>query len=102
MTALHVAPRRPRAVAGVLGYSGALLGTDRLAQEAISRPPVFLIHGDADEVLPVHAMYAAVAALQAAGIPAQWSLRRGLSHGIEPDSIAHGAAFLAAAFASGA
>ena len=102
MTALHVAMRRPRAVAGVLGYSGALLGTDRLAQEAISRPPVFLIHGDADEVLPVHAMYAAVAALQAAGIPAQWSLRRGLSHGIEPDSIAHGAAFLAAAFASGA
>jgi phospholipase/carboxylesterase len=99
MIALHVAPRRPRPLAGVLGYSGALLGADRLAQEAISRPPVFLIHGDADEVVPVHAMYGAVAALQAAGIPVQWSLRRGLPHGIDPDSIAHGAAFLAAAFA---
>jgi phospholipase/carboxylesterase len=98
MVALHVAARRTRALAGVLGYSGALLGADRLAQEAISRPPVFLIHGDADEVVPVHAMYAAVAALQAAGIPVQWSLRRGLPHGIDPDSIAHGAAFLAAAF----
>jgi phospholipase/carboxylesterase len=99
MTALHVAPRRPRALAGVLGYSGALLGTDRLPQEAISRPPVLLIHGDADEVVPAHAMYAAVAGLQAAGIPVQWSLRPGLPHGIDPDGIAHGAAFLTAAFA---
>jgi phospholipase/carboxylesterase len=99
MIALHVAPRRPRALAAVLGYSGALIGGDRLPQEAISRPSVFLIHGDADEVVPVHAMYAAVAALQAAGIPVQWSLRPGLPHGIDPDSIAHGAAFLAAAFA---
>ena len=99
MIALHVAPRRPRALAGVLGYSGALIGADRLAQEAISRPPVFLVHGDADEVVPAPAMYVAVAGLQAAGIPVQWSLRRGLSHGIDPDSIAHGAAFLAAAFA---
>jgi phospholipase/carboxylesterase len=99
MTALHLAPRRPRAFAAVLGYSGALLGTERLPEEAISRPPVYLVHGDADEVVPVHAMYAAVAGLQAAGIPVQWSLRKGLGHGIEPESVAHGAAFLAAAFA---
>jgi phospholipase/carboxylesterase len=99
MIALQVAPRRSRTLAGVLGYSGALIGGDRLPQEAISRPPVFLIHGAADEVVPVHAMYAAVAGLQAAGIPVQWSLRPGLPHGIDPDSIAHGAAFLAAAFA---
>ena len=96
--ALYLAPRRRRALAGVLGYSGALIGGERLAQEATSRPPVFLVHGDADEVVPAHAMYAAVAGLQAAGIPVQWSLRRGLPHGIDPDSIAHGAAFLAAAF----
>ena len=100
MIALYVAPRRPRALAGVLGYSGALIGGERLAQEATSKPPVFLIHGDADEVVPVSAMYAAVAGLQAAGIPVQWSLRRGLPHGIDPDGIAHGAAFLAAAFAT--
>ena len=100
MMALHLAPRRPRRVAGVLGYSGALIGGDRLPQEAISRPPVFLVHGDADEVVPAHAMYAAVAALQAAGIPVQWSLRRGLAHGIDPDSIVDGTAFLAAAFAA--
>jgi phospholipase/carboxylesterase len=99
MSALYVALRRPRALAAVLGYSGALLGGEQLAREATSRPPVFLVHGDADEVVPVQAMYAAVAGLQAAGIPVQWSLRCGVPHGIDPESIAHGAAFLAAAFA---
>jgi phospholipase/carboxylesterase len=98
MAALYLAPRRPRAPAGVLGYSGVLIGGERLPQEATSRPPVFLVHGDADEVVPVQAMYAAVAGLQAAGIAVQWSLRRGLPHGIDPDSVAQGAAFLAAAF----
>jgi phospholipase/carboxylesterase len=100
MTALHVAPRRRRAIAGVLGFSGALLGGERLAAEAQSRPPVYLVHGDADEVVPVEATYAAVAGLQAAGFPVQWSIRPGLPHGIDPESVAHGAAFLAAAFAA--
>ena len=90
MAALYLAPRRPRAPAGVLGYSGALIGGERLPQEAASRPPVFLVHGDADEVVPPHALYAAVAGLQAAGIPVQWSLRRELPHGIDPDSVAQG------------
>jgi phospholipase/carboxylesterase len=100
MAALHVAPRRRRALAGVLGYSGALLGAERLPQEVQSRPPVFLFHGDADEVVPAHDMHAAVAGLQAAGIPVQWSLREGLPHAIDPEDIAAGAAFLAAAFAA--
>jgi len=99
MTALYVALRRPRAVAAVLGYSGALLGGEQLTEEARSRPPVYLVHGDADEVVPVQATYAAVAGLQAAGIPVQWSIRAGLPHGIDPESVEHGAAFLAAAFA---
>jgi phospholipase/carboxylesterase len=102
MTALHVAPRRRRTLAGVLGYSGALLGAERLLAEAVSRPPVYLAHGDADEVVPVEATHAAVAALQAAGVPVQWSIRRGLPHGIDPASVEHGAAFLAAAFAAAA
>ena len=100
MTALYVALRRPRAVAAVLGYSGALLGGEQLTEEARSRPPVYLVHGDADEVVPVQATYAAVAGLQAAGLPVQWSIRRGLPHGIDPESVEHGAAFLAAAFAA--
>ena len=100
MAALHVALRRQRPPAGVLGFSGALLGAGRLGAEARSRPPVYLVHGDADEVVPVEATHAAVAGLQAAGIPVQWSIRQGLPHGIDPESVEHGAAFLAAAFAA--
>jgi len=94
MMSLHVAPRRPRPMAGVLGYSGAFLGAETLANDLVSRPPVFLIHGDADQVVPVQALHAAVAGLQAAGIPVQSRVRPGLAHGIDPQGMAMGAAFL--------
>jgi phospholipase/carboxylesterase len=99
MLALYAALRRTPAIAAVLGYSGALLGAQRLPAEIASRPPVFLIHGEADEIVPVQALHAAVQGLQAAEVPVRWSLRPGLGHGIDPESLEHGAAFLAAAFA---
>lgn len=98
MLSLYVAPRRARPMAAVLGYSGALIGAETLAAQARSRPPVFLIHGDADEVVPVQALHAAVHGLQAADIPVTWAVHDGLPHAIDPEGIAHGAAFLAAAF----
>jgi len=102
MMSLYVAPRRPTPLAAVLGFSGALLGADALKVEAISRPPVFLIHGDADEIVPVGSLAAAVAGLQAADIPVRFQIRPGLPHAIDPEGIAHGGAFLAAAFSDDA
>jgi phospholipase/carboxylesterase len=99
MMALHVALRRTPPVAAVLGYSGALIGAERLPAEIAAKPPVLLVHGDADEIVPVTALHAAVQGLQAAAVPVQWSVRRGLPHTIDPEGIAHGGAFLAAAFA---
>lgn len=96
MLALHAAPRRPAPLAAVLGYSGALIDDGRLAAEHRSAPPVLLIHGDADEIVPVAALPAAVAALQAAGIAVEWSVRPGLGHGLDPEGIAAGGRFLAA------
>ena len=98
MMALHVAPRRSKRMAAVVGFSGALLGADALAAQIRSKPPIFLLHGDADDVVPVQALDAAVQGLQAAGIPVRWSVRRGLPHGIDPAGLADGAAFLAQAF----
>ncbi len=94
MMSLYIAPRRPKQMAGVLGYSGALIGGDTLASEALSKPPIFLIHGDADPVVPVQAMHAATADLQSAEIPVQWSVRPNLPHGIDPEGMAYGADFL--------
>ncbi len=94
MMALHVAARRRRAPACVLGYSGRLIGAGSLRDEAVVRPPTMLIHGDADAVVPIGALHEAVAALGAAAIPAQWHVSRGVGHGIAPDGIAIGGRFL--------
>ena len=101
MLALHAAPRRPAALAAVLGYAGALLDGDRLAAERRSVPPVLLIHGDADEIVPVTALPSAVAALQAAGIPVTWEVRPGLDHALDPEGIEQGGRFLASHLGDG-
>lgn len=99
MMALHVGLRRPEKLAGIVGYSGLLPGPERLAAEARTRPPVLLVHGDADPVVPVGALHAAVPALGAAGIPAEWHVRPGLAHGIDGEGLAMGGDFLRRALA---
>ena len=95
MMSLFAGPRRARPLAAILGFSGALLGAEELPREARSRPPVMLIHGDADDVVPVQALFMAVEGLQAAEIPVQWIVRPGLPHSIDPDGIDAGGRFLA-------
>ena len=52
MLALHVAPRREDELAGIVGFSGWLLSPELLKEEVQSRPPVMLIHGDQDDLVP--------------------------------------------------
>ncbi|EKV32709.1 Phospholipase/carboxylesterase family protein [Caenispirillum salinarum AK4] len=96
MMALHVGLRRAtdRAPAAILGYSGALLGPDRLGDEIKAQPPVMLIHGTADEVVPPQAMDAAQEALRVVGVPVETHRRPNLPHGIDEDGAAMGRAFL--------
>lgn len=98
MMSLFAGPRRARPLAAILGFSGALLGAEELPREARSRPPVMLIHGDADDVVPVEAMFMAVEGLQAAEIPVEWIVRPGLPHSIDPDGIHAGGRFIADLF----
>ncbi len=94
MMALHVAPRRPEPVAGIVAFSGRLLAPERLAAEAISKPPVILIHGDADEVVPPQSLNEAGEALQAAGFEVYAHVMRGTGHGIAPDGLSVALAFM--------
>ena len=87
MMSLHVAPRRAQAVAGVVGFSGRLLAAEALAAEAVSKPPVLLVHGDMDEVVPPSEMPAAADALKAAGFQVATHVSRGIGHGIAPDGL---------------
>ncbi len=100
--ALYAAPRRQAPCAAVVGYSGALVGAETLAAETRSHPPVLLIHGDADPVVSVQALPLAVRGLQGAGLPVRHAVRPGLAHGIDPEGLELGGAFIAEQFATAA
>jgi phospholipase/carboxylesterase len=95
MMALHVAPRREDPVAGVVAFSGRLLEPELLADEAQCRPPVLLIHGDADEVVPPQALPEAAEALQSAGWTEVYAhVMKGTGHGIANDGLSVALAFM--------
>lgn len=87
MMALHVAPRRPQALAGVVGFSGRLLAPEHLAGAVKSRPPMLLIHGDQDQVVPPESTPQAAEALRAAGFDVDTHVSKGMAHGIAPDGL---------------
>jgi phospholipase/carboxylesterase len=94
MMALHVGPRRANRIAGILGYSGLVIAPERLAAEALHRPPVMLVHGEIDPVVPFAAMGQAERALKTAGFPVEAIARPGLQHGIDGVGLALGGRFL--------
>lgn len=95
MMALHVAPRREDAVAGVVAFSGRLLSPDLLKDDAVSRPPVLLVHGDQDDVVPPQSLPEAAEALQAAGWKDVYAhVMKGTAHGIAPDGLSVALAFM--------
>ena len=100
MMSLHVGPRRDQPVAGILGYSGALANPTKLVDDIQSYPPVMLIHGDSDEVLPVSSLPKAVGGLEAAGVPVTSHVRPGLGHGIDEEGIKLCVTFLESIFRS--
>jgi phospholipase/carboxylesterase len=102
MMSLYVGLRRARALAGILGYSGALVGAELLADEIRARPPVLLVHGDADPIVPYAALSHAERALAAAGVPVETLTCPDLEHGIDEAGLAAGARFLGEVFGASA
>jgi phospholipase/carboxylesterase len=96
MMSLYVGVRRARPVAQILGYSGRLIGAELLAAEARSKPPVLLVHGTADEVVPFASLEHGAAALKQAGIPVETLARPGLAHSIDEAGLSEGGKRLAA------
>jgi phospholipase/carboxylesterase len=84
MMALHVGLRRAGAPAGIVAYSGLLAGPEHL-NRTTARPPVLMIHGEADDLIPVEALHIGREALAEAGLPVEWHVRPGLGHGIDPE-----------------
>ena len=95
MMALHVAPRREDEIAGIVAFSGRLLRPETLADEVVVRPPVLLVHGDADDVVPPQSLPQAAEALQEAGWTDVFAhIMKGTGHGIAPDGLSVALAFM--------
>jgi len=94
MMALHTGIRRERPLAGILGYSGMIAGSSLDPAEVRSKPPVLLIHGDADTIVPLSAYHHAHTELERLGFPLEGHVSRGLGHGVDPAGIELGAKFV--------
>ena len=95
MMALHIAPRRPEVLAGVVGYSGMLADAEALQTEVKTRPPLLLVHGDADPMVPFTAMAQAEAEFKGLGFEIATHAAPGLGHSIDEAGLRLGGAFLA-------
>jgi phospholipase/carboxylesterase len=95
MMALHVAPRREDAVAGVVAFSGRLLSPEALVDDVVVRPPILLVHGDADDMVPPQSLPEAAEALENAGFKDVYAhIMKGTGHGIAPDGLSVALAFM--------
>ncbi len=94
MMALHVVPRRGEPIAGIVGFSGRLLQPETLEDEVISKPPVLLVHGDQDEMVPPQSLPEAANALTQAGFQVYAHVMKGTGHGIAPDGLSVALAFI--------
>ncbi|MEQ6248243.1 alpha/beta fold hydrolase [Sulfitobacter sp. HNIBRBA3233] len=95
MMSLHVAPRREDEIAGIVAFSGRLLNPETLKDEVVSRPPVLLVHGDQDDVVPPQSLPQAAEALQEAGWTEVYAhVMKGTAHGIAPDGLSVALAFM--------
>jgi len=104
MMSLHVGLRRAVTPAAIVGYSGMLVVPESVdakafASEIRSRPPVLLIHGDGDQLIPVVALFHAAQGLAALDVPAEWHISPGIGHGIDQEGLRQGGEFLAKSFA---
>lgn len=95
MMSLYVGPHYKERLAGVLGYSGALVWPGDTDFTKLQKLPVRLIHGEADDVVPVGAYHMAREALMAAGFDVSGHTSPGLPHSIDGQGIESGGQFLA-------
>jgi phospholipase/carboxylesterase len=100
MMSLHAGLRRAAGPAAIVGYSGRLVvppdaDPEAFAAEITSHPPVLLVHGDRDDLIPPQALFQASEGLSALEVPVEWHLSAGVGHGIDGEGLRHGGEFLA-------
>ncbi|MCC3862086.1 alpha/beta hydrolase [Pseudemcibacter aquimaris] len=95
MMSLHVGLRRKSDIAGIIGFSGVMTLPENWQEEITSKPPVALIHGDMDNVVPVGMMHEAASSLKEVDVDVTSHVSPGVMHSIGPDGLQVALDFLA-------
>jgi len=87
MMGLRVLPRRDEPVAGLVAFSGRILEPDAFADHVVAKPPVLLVHGDQDDMVPLAHFSESGEVLEAAGFETYGFIMEGTGHGIAMDGL---------------
>lgn len=102
MMALHVGTSLDQQLAGIVAFSGAFVPAEGFGSGRYARPPVALIHGDADAVVDPNLSREAATVLAADGFDVTLHMSPGAGHGIAPDGLDFATSFLLANIAPNA
>jgi phospholipase/carboxylesterase len=96
MLSLFAMPRREKACACVLGYSGALFDDGKLQNEpdSLTKMPIMLVHGTDDEIVAFSAFQDSGTILHSVGFDVQGLACKGLGHSIDENGLTQGGVFL--------
>ncbi|MEM6811452.1 MAG: phospholipase [Pseudomonadota bacterium] len=92
MMSLYTGPRFKDKIAGILGYSGALVGAEDL--DKAHKLPIHLIHGEDDSVVPVESYHQAVDILGQNSFNISGYTQSGLEHSIDEEGLQSGLEFI--------
>ncbi|MGB0181409.1 MAG: alpha/beta hydrolase [Candidatus Puniceispirillales bacterium] len=87
MMALYSGVRLTEAPGAIISIAGALLAPNQMAQALTAKPPVLLVHGKDDQVVPFQAMDMAKMVLESNGISVETLACEGVGHGISDDGL---------------
>lgn len=94
MMALDTGLRLKTPLKGIIAFSGMVIAPEHLRGEIASKPPVLLIHGDIDEVVPLMGSEAALPMLIDLGVPARLHISEGSGHTIAQGGLEQASDFL--------
>jgi len=87
MMSLHVGLRREKPMKALIGFSGKLIGEELLKDDLISKPPIYLIHGEQDPMVPHQETLNAAEVLKEHGIEVQKHISPNTPHSIAEDGL---------------
>lgn len=87
MTALFAAPRWPERVGSVIAHSGRMFWAEELSDDC-QKPPVLVLHGEADDVVAIGGGLAAADELRGLGFEVTVKTFDDLGHGVDGRSLA--------------